>query len=294
MPPGEQLAPFSTCARHYNGKFINKRNENIYCYYWKPLTTPRALLLISHGYTEHCMMYDSLATEMTRRGFFVFAHDHAGHGHSEGERGFVSDMYDLVDDSVQHLQMVREEFPDIPLFICSHSMGCSVSMLISFKSEVDVHGVVLIAPAFAPNPETATFFRITVAKLLSKFFPYFPVAPTDFSLSCQNENKVHEMNRDPLRYKGYWKVRPVVCLLQSGEEILKKCSEVKVPFLVLHGDSDKICHMRGATEFYEYATSEDKTLKIYEGGYHSLLNEPSDIADDVFDQTIQWLNARVQ
>lgn len=52
---------------------------------------------------------------------------------------------------------------------------------------------------------------------MSKFFPHFPIATTDFGLSCQNETKVQEMNKDPLRYRGYWKVRPVVCLLQSGE-----------------------------------------------------------------------------
>lgn len=46
----------------------------------------------------------------------------AGHGHSDGDRGFVEDMYDLVDDSLQHIHMVREEFPHIPLFICGHSM----------------------------------------------------------------------------------------------------------------------------------------------------------------------------
>lgn len=52
---------------------------------------------------------------------------------------------------------------------------------------------------------------------MSKYFPHLPIAQTDFSLSCQNDTKVQEMNNDPLRYKGYWKVRPVVCLLQTGE-----------------------------------------------------------------------------
>jgi len=137
-------------------------------------------------------MYDELAEEMTKRGFFVFAHDHAGHGYSDGERGYVTDLYHLVDDSLEHIKRVREEFADIPLFICGHSMGGSVSTLTSLKKEVDVRGVVLIAPAFAPNPETATFFKLIVAKLMNKFFPHFPIAATDFRLSCQNEAKVRD------------------------------------------------------------------------------------------------------
>ncbi|KAG8171193.1 hypothetical protein JTE90_022424, partial [Oedothorax gibbosus] len=35
-----------------------------------------ALVLLSHGFTEHCMMYDELAKALVQRGFFVFAHDH--------------------------------------------------------------------------------------------------------------------------------------------------------------------------------------------------------------------------
>lgn len=38
--------------------------------------------------------------------------------------------------------------------------GASVTILTSLEYEAHVSGVVLIAPAFAPNPETATFVRV--------------------------------------------------------------------------------------------------------------------------------------
>ncbi|KFM62829.1 Monoglyceride lipase, partial [Stegodyphus mimosarum] len=292
MPPGEQLAPLSADVVYYNKEFLNKRDQKIYCYYWKPAEVPKAILLISHGFTEHCMMYDELAHEMARRRFFVFAHDHMGHGHSEGTRAYMNCMHELVEDSVRHIKLVQEEYPNLPLFICGHSMGGSISLLTSLEKEIEVSGVVLIAPALAPNPETATFFKVMAVKLLNKFMPHFPVAVSDFGLSCQNEKKVEEMKNDPLRHHGYWKMRPVMCLLESGQEILNKSTDVKFPILVLHGDNDKICHLSGATNLYEKATSSDKTLKIYPGAYHSLLNEPEEIADDVFDQTVQWLEER--
>lgn len=44
---------------------------------------------------------------------------------------------------------------------------------------------------------------------------------------------------------------------------------------------------------YEKACSKDKTLKLYEGGYHSILEgEPDDTISTVFDDIVQWLDAR--
>ncbi|XP_054709123.1 monoglyceride lipase-like [Uloborus diversus] len=338
MPPGEQHSSlFSANVDIYNGDFVNKRNQNIHCYYWKTSEKPRALLIISHGFTEHSMMYDSLATEMAKRGFFVFSHDHVGHGKSDGTRAFMNDMHDLVEDTLMHIKFVRKDYPDLPLFMCGHSLGGAVSLKTVLHKEIPLDGIVLIAPALKPNPETAGPWKIAATKLLSKYLPHFPIAFTDFSLACQNAQKVSQMDADPLMFHGYWKVRPVNCLLQSGEEILRNCSDVKTPFLLLHGTMDKVCHVSGATELFENTypvnehieilrncsdvktpflllhgtmdkvchvsgatelfentSTEDKSLKLYPNGYHCLLHEPDEIANDVFHRTVQWLDSRVQ
>ena len=50
-----------------------------------------------------------------------------GHGLSDGDRVHVDNFMTYVDDVIQHCQMVREEFPDLPLFMYGHSMvNCSV------------------------------------------------------------------------------------------------------------------------------------------------------------------------
>jgi alpha-beta hydrolase superfamily lysophospholipase len=41
----------------------------------------------------------------------------------------------------------------------------------------------------------------------------------------------------------------------------------------MHGSADKSTKPSGSKRFYEMAGSKDKTLKIYEGGYHDLLND---------------------
>ena len=42
---------------------------------------------------------------------------------------------------------------------------------------------------------------------------------------------------------------------------------------IMHGTEDKATLYQGSEFFYKTAGSEDKTLKLYEGHYHDLLND---------------------
>ena len=41
----------------------------------------------------------------------------------------------------------------------------------------------------------------------------------------------------------------------------------------MHGTADKATKPSGSKEFYEAAGSKDKTLKLYDGHFHDLLND---------------------
>jgi acylglycerol lipase len=46
-----------------------------------------------------------------------------------------------------------------------------------------------------------------------------------------------------------------------------------MPLLILHGTADKATGPGGSQFFYDAAGSTDKTLKLYEGHVHDLLND---------------------
>src|SRR5260221_11905198 len=48
---------------------------------------------------------------------------------------------------------------------------------------------------------------------------------------------------------------------------------VTLPVLILHGSADKAPKPSGSQLFYDTAGSKDKTLKLYEGHVHDLLND---------------------
>ncbi|MEA3055955.1 MAG: hypothetical protein QOD30_1387, partial [Actinomycetota bacterium] len=70
---------------------------------WLPTGTPKALVVIAHGASEHSGRYDRFATFLTGRGYAVVAPDHRGHGATAkatgvgvgGERGWVGMIDDL-------------------------------------------------------------------------------------------------------------------------------------------------------------------------------------------------------
>ncbi|GFT30793.1 monoglyceride lipase, partial [Nephila pilipes] len=81
-----------------------------------------------------------------------------GHGYSDGKRGFINSVNELVEDSIMHIQIIRKEYKDLPLFVAGHSLGGSVCVFLCLEPTIQVNGMSLIAPGLAKNPETATFF----------------------------------------------------------------------------------------------------------------------------------------
>jgi len=64
-----------------------------------------------------------------------------------------------------------------------------------------------------------------------------------------------------------------------------------VPVLIIHGTADKATRPAGSQRFYDMAGSKDKTLKLYEGHFHDLLN---DVDKEVVMADIQaWIDARL-
>ncbi len=64
-----------------------------------------------------------------------------------------------------------------------------------------------------------------------------------------------------------------------------------MPVLILHGTADNAMRPAGSQRFYDMTGSKDKTLKLYEGHFHDLLN---DVDKEVVTADIQaWIDARL-
>uniref|UniRef100_F7EFI6 Monoglyceride lipase n=1 Tax=Callithrix jacchus TaxID=9483 RepID=F7EFI6_CALJA len=241
---------------------VNADGQYLFCRYWKPTGTPKALIFVSHGAAEHCGRYDELAQMLKGLDLLVFAHDHVGHGQSEGERMVVSDFHVFVRDVLQHVDSVQKDYPGLPVFLLGHSMGGAIVILTAAERPGFFAGMVLISPLVLANPESATTFKVDI------------------------------YNSDPLICRAGLKVCFGIQLLNAVSRVERALPKLTVPFLLLQGSADRLCDSKGAYLLMESAKSQDKTLKIYEGAYHVLHKELPEVTNSVFHEINMWVSQR--
>ena len=67
--------------------------------------------------------------------------------------------------------------------------------------------------------------------------------------------------------------KTVAEMVRADERLKKEFPQITLPVLILHGTADKATKPSGSQLFYDTAGSTDKTLKLYEGHFHDLLND---------------------
>ncbi|XP_023791106.1 monoglyceride lipase isoform X1 [Cyanistes caeruleus] len=272
---------------------INADGQYLFCRYWKPAASPRALVFIAHGAGEHCGRYDDLAQKLTGLNLFVFAHDHVGHGQSEGDRMVVSDFHVFIRDSLQHIDLMKKEHPELPVLILGHSMGGAISILTASERPSEFSGMLLISPLVVASPEVATPIKVFAAKVLNFVLPNLSLGSIDPSAISRNKKEMESYTSDPLVYHGGMKVSFVIQLMNAIARIERALPKLTLPILVLHGSSDKLCDIRGSYLLMDTVQSQDKTLKVYEEAYHALHKELPEVSTSVFTEILTWIGQKV-
>ncbi|XP_015203420.1 monoglyceride lipase isoform X2 [Lepisosteus oculatus] len=272
---------------------INADGQYLFCRYWKPEHQPRALVFIAHGAAEHCGGYSDLAQTLTGHSLLAFAHDHVGHGQSEGDRMVISDFHIFIRDSLQHIDIMKSRHPGLPVFIVGHSMGGAISILTACERPNDFAGLVLISPMVQMNPESATPVKVFIAKLLYHLVPNLSLGSIDSKWISRDQKQVEAYDSDALNNHGGVRISFGMQLMNAATKIEKALPNIAWPFLLLHGDADKLCDIKGSQVMYEKAQSLDKKLKVYNGAYHALHHDLPDTANSVLKEISTWIVQRL-
>lgn len=108
-------------------------------------------------------------------------------------------------------------------------------------------------------------------------------------------DKLKIIASNPRRYTGPPRVGTMREVARVAEYIQNNFHKVTAPFLTVHGTADGVTCPTGSQMLYEKAASADKTLKLYEGMYHSLIQgEPDENANKVLADMREWIDERVE
>jgi acylglycerol lipase len=238
---------------------------------WHPSAgKPRALVVIVPGFNSHSGYYQWVAEQFVNNGLAVYALDLRGRGKSDGERFYVAKFADYVNDVATFVTLAKSQDPGLPVFLLGHSAGGVVSCIYTLEHQAEING--LICESFAhevPAPD----FALAVLKGLSHVAPHAHVLKLNNEDFSRDPKVVESMNNDPLIAHEVQPTQTVAEMVRADERLKKEFGLITLPVLILHGTLDKATKPSGSQRFYDMAGSTDKTLKLYEGHVHDLLND---------------------
>ena len=252
------------------GSFEGVGGLKIFTRSWHPTGTPRAVVVIVHGFNSHSGQYLWVADQFVNHGLAVYALDLRGRGQSDGERFYVQNFADYVDDVATFVTMAKSDHPGLPVFVLGHSAGGVVSCVYTLEHQAEITG--LICESFAhevPAPD----FALAVLKGLSHVAPHAHVLKLNNEDFSRDPKVVESMNNDPLIAHEVQPTQTVAEMVRADERLKKEFPRITLPVFIMHGTADKATVPSGSQFFYDTAGSRDKTLKLYEGHFHDLLND---------------------
>jgi alpha-beta hydrolase superfamily lysophospholipase len=255
---------------------------------WRPETKPRAVVVICHGVNSHGGQYVWVAEQFVKVGYAAYALDLRGRGKSEGERFYVEDVKEYVGDVAGTVKIATSRDPGVPVFLLGHSAGGVVSSTYVLENQGGLAGFICESFAFqVPAPG----FALAAIKGVSHIAPRLPVLKLKNEDFSRDPRAVAALNSDPLIAHEVQPAITVAALVRADERLREEFPLITLPVLIMHGTDDKatVCH--GSEFFYETVGSKDRTLKLYDGHYHDLLNDVG--KEEVMADITGWIDKRL-
>jgi acylglycerol lipase len=277
-------------VKHEEGRLPGAAGVELFWQAWLPsVDSPRAVVVIAHGASEHSSRYSHVAERLVAAGYGVYALDHRGHGRSQGKRAQLDRLDHVVSDLHAFVELAGGRHPSAPAYLLGHSMGGAISIAYAVRHQNTLAGL-LLSGAVA-DPGAANAVTRALSKILSAVAPDLGVYTVEASLVSRDPEVVRDYEEDPLNYHGKLPARTVAELTGAVDRFPDEVRGLRLPLLVMHGGADAMVPVAGSRMVHERAGSEDKTLEIYDGLFHEILNEPEQ--ERVLDKIVGWLDERV-
>lgn len=275
--------------KHTEFKFRTFDGLQLFGQSWQPEDQSRAVVCLIHGLGEHSGRYAHVADSLTQAGYTLISFDLRGHGRSEGQLGHSPSYEALLNDIDFLLGEAEQHFSQLPRFLYGHSLGGNLVLNYVLRRKPELKGVVTTGPWIRLAFELPAF-KVILVKVTNQIWPSFSqISGLDTKAISRDPEVVRAFENDPLVHY-HISARMFISIYQAGQWVLEHASELPIPLLLMHGGDDKLSSVEASREFADKITK-NCTLKIWDGLYHEIHNEPE--KEEVFKFLIDWLDKEV-
>ena len=276
---------------HNEGTFSGSGGLQLFFQRWKPTAPPRAIIAFIHGIGGHSGQptYTHLISYLVQSGYALYGMDLRGHGRSPGHPGHINHWSEYRTDVRAFLDIIRNFEPGRPVFLLGQSLGGLIALEYAVRYPEGLRGVIASAPVLT-EPKTSPIQR-AVLVVLSRLWPHLRL-PLRLELSglSRDHDEVEKIIKDPLT--NLWITpRTFRETLTAIQWMQLHVVELRIPLLLIHGTADTLASPDGSRSFFDKVGIADKTLQLYEGGFHQAFIDVN--RKQVLTDVAQWLDRHV-
>ena len=213
----------------------------LYAEAFVPAGTPKGVVLVTHGYAEHCGRYREVAHVIQNAGWAAFCYDVRGHGKSPGARGAIDHFHTYLDDLAAAHAAARALVPaDAPTVLLGHSHGSLITLrALCDASPPRAAAAILSSPYLALRLAVPGYKKL-LARVASRLAP---------NLAQPNALRVEDLTHD--KQKQQERVADKLCFdvatarwfteaNEAQQYVYAHASTIKLPTTWLVGGADPI------------------------------------------------------
>ncbi len=210
---------------------------NLYAEAFCP-AAPRGVVVITHGYAEHCGRYHELANVLVDAGWAVQTYDVRGHGKSPGQRGYIDRFSTYISDFEAAKTQGRTLCANGPLVVVGHSNGGLIT-LAALVSGAKADAAVISSP-FLGLKLTVSPIKRLLGRIASVVYPGLTLpAPLDVAALTADPDKQQARRADGLCF-DIATARWFTEAAQAQQQVDQGIETLKLSTLWLIGGADKI------------------------------------------------------
>ena len=248
-----------------------------------------------------CCLFFVSCNQLAGAGYAVFALDYQGHGRSEGERCYIDNLDDYVQDMHVFVTSICLEYPDLYFFLHGISMGGALALLLGLEWQNNRLpcpskwlGNCMLCPAVM-GTNLISPFLLTLLRCC--FLPLCPASVPSYITRIpkfRDPKTLDYMLSDKYRWQGVPRYVTADSILRLMEITSSRFGEINFPFILVHGADDPVVPVVGSESIHALSKTveSDKELHIIPEAFHDILNDPS--CQLVHHFEISWLNKRIE